>query len=100
MPRAAKLEQLYASQVPDADKRAGKAKLLAELTARIRNYDQQQGRSSGYTAWLDAGLNNAHLATVATYYELVPPLEKTLHETCGDYLPCLYVTAGKSRNPD
>lgn len=95
----AKLAQLYASHVPDADKRAGKAKLLSELTESIRGYERQQGRSSGYTAWLDAGLNNAHLAMVATYYELVPPLEETLHETCGDYLPCFYVTAGKSRNP-
>ena len=87
------LAQLYASRVADGEKRAGKATLLQELATQIRATEKRQGQPSGFSEWLDAGLNNAHLASVATYYELVPRLEKTLHETCGDYLPCFYVTA-------
>lgn len=89
----AKLKQLYVSKTSDAEKRSGKARLLQELTAAIRSVEQREGRLSGFADWLDAGLNNAHLASVATYYELVPQLEKTLRDSCGDYLPCFYVTA-------
>jgi predicted aminopeptidase len=88
-----RLAKLYASKVTDEQKRAGKAQLLQELTAQVRATEKRTGQSTGFGEWLDAGLNNAHLASVATYYELVPRLEKTLHEQCGDYLPCFYVTA-------
>jgi predicted aminopeptidase len=87
------LAKLYVSKVADGEKRAGKATLLQELAAQIRAIEKRQGQASGFADWLDAGLNNAHLASVATYYELVPRLERTLHEKCGDYLPCFYVTA-------
>jgi predicted aminopeptidase len=87
------LAQLFAGKATDEEKRAGKAMLLQELTAQIRATAKRQGRPTGFEDWLDAGLNNAHLASVATYYELVPRLEQTLHEQCGDYLPCFYVTA-------
>ena len=88
-----KLAKLFASKVTDAEKRAGKAQLLQELTTQIRATEKRSGQPSGFGDWLDAGLNNAHLASVATYYELVPRLERTLHEQCGDYLPCFYITA-------
>jgi predicted aminopeptidase len=87
------LAQLFASKVTDEQKRAGKAKLLQGLTAQIRDTAKRQGRPTGFEDWLDAGLNNAHLASVATYYEMVPRLEQVLHDKCGDYLPCFYVTA-------
>jgi predicted aminopeptidase len=47
----------------------------------------------GFGSWIEAGLNNAHLASVATYYERVPHFEDLLKNRCGDYLPCLYVLA-------
>jgi predicted aminopeptidase len=40
-------------------------------------------------------LNNAHLASVATYYDQVPALERLLREDCGGYLPCFYVQAAR-----
>jgi predicted aminopeptidase len=93
------LAKLYAGKSTDDEKRAGKAQLLQQLTAQIRDTERHQGRASGFADWLEAGLNNAHLASIATYYELVPRLEVTLHEACGDYLPCFYVTA-KPAAPD
>ena len=55
--------------------------------------EKEQGMNSGFGSWIEAGLNNAHLASVATYYERVPHFEDLLKNRCGDYLPCLYVLA-------
>jgi predicted aminopeptidase len=73
----------------EAVREAKKAR-LAELATGIRALEQREGRASGFGAWIDAGLNNAHLASVATYYDQVPYFEKMLKDTCGNYLPCLY----------
>ena len=59
--------------------------------------EKAQSMSSGFGAWIDAGLNNAHLASVATYYERVPHFEDLLKTRCGDYLPCLYELAKQER---
>ncbi len=72
--------------------RSAKQQRLAQLGADIRALEQRQNVRTGYGAWIDAGLNNAHLASIATYYDQVPHFEKLLKEHCGDYLPCLYVT--------
>ncbi len=86
--------------------REAKAQRLKELATAIRALEQREGRSSGFGSWIDAGLNNAHLASVATYYDQVPYFEKLLHESCGDWLPCLYakvqqeVAARTSRRAD
>jgi predicted aminopeptidase len=66
---------------------------MASLAGEIRAIERRAGRASGYGAWVEAGLNNAHLASVATYYDRVPQFEALLRETCGGYLPCLYVQA-------
>jgi predicted aminopeptidase len=78
---------------PDA-MRQRKAERLGRLAADVRALEQQHGRRSGYGAWLDAGITNAHLASVATYYDRVPHFEALLRQQCGGYLPCLYVRAG------
>jgi predicted aminopeptidase len=88
------LSLLYASPASVDDKRAGKAKRLGELAAQIQALEQESGRASGFSAWIKTGLNNAHLASVATYYDQVPQFAKLLHERCGGYLPCFYVVAG------
>jgi predicted aminopeptidase len=87
----ADLEKLYRSGATPEAMRAAKAQRLDELGNAIRALEQREGWSSGYGGWIRAGLNNAHLASVATYYDLVPYFEKMLREQCGGYLPCLYV---------
>ncbi len=87
------LARLYRQRLAPQALRAAKQQRLAELAAAIRAMEQAQGMNSGFGAWIDAGLNNAHLASVATYYERVPHFEALLKERCGDYLPCLYVLA-------
>ena len=72
---------------------ARKAERLAALSEEVRELEQRHGRGSGYRSWIEAGLNNAHLAAVATYYDRVPAFEQLLRERCGGYLPCFYVEA-------
>jgi predicted aminopeptidase len=91
----ADLALLYKQLDPPAAMRAAKAQRFAKLAADIRALEQRAGRSSGYGAWIDAGLNNAHLASVATYYAQVPHFETLLREQCGHYLPCLYVAVAR-----
>lgn len=70
--------------------RAAKAERLARLATDIRALEQREGVRSGYGSWIDAGLNNAHLALLATYYDQVPHFEKLLREDCGGEMMCLY----------
>jgi predicted aminopeptidase len=87
----ADLTELYTRPLAGNEMRAAKAQRLAQLVAEIRNMEQREGRPSGFGSWIDAGLNNAHLASVATYYDQVPRFETWLNGHCGGYLPCLYV---------
>jgi predicted aminopeptidase len=85
------LARLYAGADSTKEKRVDKAARLAQLADSIRRTEQRNGRVSGFGRWIDAGLNNAHLASVATYYDQVPHFEQLLRERCGGYLPCFYV---------
>jgi predicted aminopeptidase len=86
----ADLDGIYKGRAAPDAMREAKAQRLATLAAAIRALEQREGRTSGFASWIDAGLNNAHLASVATYYDEVPYFEKLLKDSCGDYLPCLY----------
>jgi predicted aminopeptidase len=87
------LAALYRTKLAPAAMRERKAGRLASLAGEVRGIEQRYGRASGYGSWIEAGLNNAHLASVATYYDRVPHFEALLQEQCGGYLPCLYVRA-------
>jgi predicted aminopeptidase len=88
----ADLGSLYRQRIAPEAMREAKQQRLAQLGTDIRALEQRQNVRTGYGAWIDAGLNNAHLASIATYYDQVPHFEQLLKEKCGDYLPCLYVT--------
>jgi predicted aminopeptidase len=87
------LARIYRRRLAPEALRSAKQQRLAELAAAIRAMEKEQQMSSGFGSWIDAGLNNAHLASVATYYGRVPHFEDLLKNRCGDYLPCLYVLA-------
>lgn len=87
------LAALYKSGLDQATTREEKARRMQALAEEVRSIEQRHGRFSGYRGWIEAGLNNAHLAAVATYYDRVPEFEKMLRERCGGYLPCFYVEA-------
>jgi len=80
----ARLAALYREALPTSDRRRRKRELLAQVDTSVRDYERGQGISSGYDAWLDAGLNNAHLSAVATYFDCVPGFERLLAQQRGD----------------
>ncbi len=77
------LAHLYASRIPRADMRQQKAAVFAELTEQVRDLQRQEGVRY-YESWLEEGLNNAHLASVATYYKCVPGFQQLLAQSDGD----------------
>ena len=93
-----KLRQLYASGVPRQEMKAKKSAVFATLTEQARALQRQQGNQY-YDVWLKEGLNNAQLASVATYYQCMPGFERLLAEQ-GDDLVRFYVAARElSRQP-
>src|SRR5690606_9305069 len=82
--RRAQLARLYASKLAPDAMRKRKREIFAELEADLRGLEQQHGVRSGYSAWIEQGLNNAHLASLATYFDCVPGFERLLAEQGGN----------------
>ncbi len=81
----AKLEALYREPLAPDAKRAAKARLLGALEADYRALrDARWGGWPGYDRWFGQGVNNAQLASVATYEELVPAFRALLAREGGD----------------
>jgi len=90
-----RLEQLYASPLPRDEMVVKKAEVFAQLTRDIRALERRQGVTYPlYEEWIAAGLNNARLASVATYFDCVPGFMRLLHEQDDD-LPRFYAAARK-----
>jgi len=90
LPARARLAALYASAAPEAQMRAGKRRIFAELAGDIRALERREGTRYGvYDEWMARGLNNAQLASIATYYACVPGFKRLLAAQQGD-LPRFY----------
>jgi predicted aminopeptidase len=84
-----RLQQLYASDMPDAEKRQRKLAVKAELEADIAVLKAGPWRGfTGYDAWF-ARANNASYAVQAAYDDLVPAFMR-LYEQQGRDLPRFY----------
>jgi predicted aminopeptidase len=83
------LRAIYASHEPVADMRADKRKAFAELRAAFAKLRDSWGGHAPFEAWFEQDINNAHLASVATYYVCVPGFERELAAVHGD-LPAFY----------
>jgi predicted aminopeptidase len=91
----ARLTQLYASRLPRNQMVLKKSEVFAQLTTALRGLEQRSGgRVPLYDEWIAQGLNNARLASVATYFECVPGFTRLLHEE-GDDLARFYAAARK-----
>jgi predicted aminopeptidase len=81
----ARLALLYASGVAREPMRAGKAQIFIALAADIRALELREGVSSPlYEEWIAAGLNNARLASVSTYFGCVPGFTRLLTQAGND----------------
>lgn len=80
------LAAIYNSPISDAEKHRRKRAVLASLT---RRYWTRRGtdwhRFGGYDHWFTDGLNNAKLAAVATYRDLVPDFMRLLESVDHDF---------------
>lgn len=79
------LAALYASDVEDAEKREGKRRILAELTAELRRRRAAGELGPRWDAWLARAPNNADLAAAADYARWVPALRRLFDRDGGDF---------------
>lgn len=87
----AALARLYAEAIPAAEKRIEKNREFGRLKFDYSRLRSRWGGYSGYDAWFARPLNNARLASVATYHDCVPGLQREL-EAAGS-LPAFYAHA-------
>jgi len=87
--RRDELAKLYQTRLaPDAMRERKKA-ILDGLATDIADIEKRQGSRTLYSDWAKEGLNNAHLVSVATYFDCVPGFERLLRENDND-LPRFY----------
>lgn len=83
------LSRLYAKDLLDTEMRARKARILDEMRARYRKCQPPWAGVTSSDSWINSDLNNAKLASISTYYELVPAFERLL-QFYGRDLPAFY----------
>ncbi len=83
------LDDYYRQELPPEQKRPGKARRFAELEAEYQQLKASWGGFTGYDRWFAGKPNNATLASVALYTELVPAFTALLARETGD-LPRFY----------
>lgn len=79
------LLQNYLSGFPDDAKRARKQQLFAMLKEDYGRLRVTWGGFAGYDRFFAQDLNNAHLAAVAAYNDLVPAFDQLLLQNGGDF---------------
>jgi predicted aminopeptidase len=87
-----RLDQLYASGVPESEMAQKKAAIFADLETEYQALKQSWGGFKGYDRWLGPNANNASLASVAVYTHLVPAFQALLERSEGN-LPRFYEEA-------
>ena len=80
-----RLKILYATDFSDTAKRLAKQQTFEDLRAEYQALKTSWGGFAGYDRWFGQELNNAHLASIAIYTELVPALQKLLQQERGDF---------------
>jgi predicted aminopeptidase len=90
------LADLYAQSLPDEQKRDRKQAILHATGEHVLSLEREY-RLPMYDLWINAGLNNAHLASIGTYYDCVPGFQRLLESNQGDLLR-FYAAVRKMRH--
>lgn len=85
----AELRAVYASGIAPGLKREKKRAAFAALRASFASLRAGWGGHAPFEAWFERDLNNAHLASVATYFACVPGFQREL-EAAGGNLTAFY----------
>lgn len=88
-----KLTLLYSQPLPADEKRILKKEILEELAIELRTRQKQWANPTAVEKWLERGLNNARLMSIATYYDRVPAFQALLDSLGGD-LQSFYLEVG------
>lgn len=93
-----RLAALYAQSppLPLSERRAAKRAILDATGARVQGIERQLKLRTGYDQWIADGLNNAHLASIGTYFDCVPGFERLLAANGGN-LPAFYAAVRNMR---
>jgi predicted aminopeptidase len=86
------LKAYYELDIPAEQKRIGKARRFADMEAEYRELKASWGGFAGYDRWFASKPNNATLASVALYTDLVPAFSALLAREGGE-LPRFYAAA-------
>lgn len=86
------LRALYASDLAPDIKRERKRAAFAALRASFALLNASWGGHAPFESWFADEINNAHLASVATYFACVPGFERELEAAGGD-LTAFYARA-------
>ncbi|MEM9105020.1 MAG: aminopeptidase [Pseudomonadota bacterium] len=82
-----RLQRIYTSEKSDAQKLAEKEAEIERLRSRYRKLKRTKWDGfSGYDGWFKAPINNAKLATISVYNDLVPAFLDLLELCDGDYV--------------
>ncbi len=82
----ARLKEIYASSLSDAEKRAGKGKVFEELRSDYMALKASWKGFSDYEKWFAQDLNNAHLTAIGMYSQYVAAFQKLLVLQGGDLM--------------
>jgi predicted aminopeptidase len=94
-----RLAALYAQSppLPIDERRAAKRRILDATGAQVQAIEHQLKLRTGYDKWIADGLNNAHLASIGTYFDCVPGFERLLVANGGS-LPAFYAAVRNMRD--
>ncbi|WP_394688083.1 aminopeptidase [Hoeflea sp.] len=88
----AELARIYASSGSADQKRTAKVEAIEQLRSRYRRMrDTSWGGYSGYDRWIESPINNAKLAAISVYNDLVPGFVR-LFELCAADYPRFYAS--------
>jgi|TARA_Y100000310_G_scaffold335696_1_gene418386 predicted aminopeptidase len=79
-----RLRSLYEQQLGDTVKRERKRDLIQELRDDYRVLKSNWHGHADFDAWIASDINNAKIATISTYYDLVPAFNRLLKESGGN----------------
>jgi predicted aminopeptidase len=79
-----RLEEAYAADEPEDWKREQKARILDELRSAYSGLKESWGGYAGFDGWFDRDVNNARLALIGVYHELIPGFLALLETHGGD----------------
>ncbi len=84
-----KLREVYASGQTPEQMRSAKAAAFSAMREAYAALKSQWGGHAPFDAWFAGEINNAHLASIATYYNCVPGFQRELAALNSD-LPAFY----------